>query len=129
VAEIDVIALGWGYVDGSPDLLMLTATFAAPVTGGGDALFDFGIWPRGSGSPLGTRIEVSDGAAECNFPGSDGPLPGESCEVNTDGEILVVRDVSGMTGRVDVTVSSIHFAADDSLVRDAAQIIQVVERA
>ena len=82
-----MVALAW--VEQGPDLLELTVTFAGPVTGGGDFFVDIGIWPRGSGSPMGPSVTISDGVASCDF-GPDGPLPGESCEVNASGEIVFV---------------------------------------
>ncbi|GMQ94565.1 MAG: hypothetical protein BMS9Abin12_2060 [Acidimicrobiia bacterium] len=128
VAEIDVIALAWEEVEGAADLLSLTVAFAGPVDGGGDVLVDVAIRPRGDGNPLGTRIEISDGVFSCKFPGSDGPLPGEECEIDEDGAIAVVRDIAGMSGRIDVAIAAIHFAEDGAHIRDGAQIKGILER-
>ena len=96
---IDVIGLAWDHADGTPDLLTVTLTFSDPPTDAGEAIIDVGVWPRGDGGPLGVRVSISDGAASCTFPNrDDGPLPGETCEVDGS-DIVIVYEISAMGGR------------------------------
>jgi hypothetical protein len=128
VPSVDVVGLAWAKADGGPDSLRLAVEFAAAPTDAGTATFNIGVWPRGDGSPQGPQIRVNDGAASCTYPNrDDGPLPGESCEV-VGSEIIIVVDISEMTGRIDVSISSFRIAEDGSVVHDAAQISGILQR-
>ena len=116
--EVDIAGMSWGPVDGSPDLLKLTVSFVGPFAGPIATRVNIGLFS--DGPSMGTNVSLVDGNVTCTFPGTDGPLEGESCALNAAGEIELVRDVSGMN-RIRVLIRS-RQGSGDSRIGDAVQI-------
>lgn len=118
--NIDIVRVDWRS-DG--DFLELVVGFGEPVSGDQDISVNVTIH-RNEGKALTTVVDVSGGAATCRYPGSDGPLAGESCGVTENGEIVVRRDTSDLTltgdrGRLSIKAT---VTSDDGWLKDAAQI-------
>ena len=118
--EVDIARVSWGPVAGAPNLLKVTVGFVGRFDGPDGTFADIGI-RGGEGTPLGTRTRLAGGKVICTYPGSDGPLTGESCAVNAEGEIEIVRNVSGLTGEIRLSIRSMQ-GSGDSFVGDAVQI-------
>ena len=116
--EVDIAGMSWGPVDGSPDLLKVTVSFVGPFAGPIATRVNIGLFS--DGPSMGTNVSLVDGNVTCTFPGTDGPLEGESCALNAAGEIELVRDVSGMN-RIRVLIRS-RQGSGDSRIGDAVQI-------
>ena len=116
--EVDIAGMSWGPVEGAPNLLRVTVSFVGPFAGPTETLVTISLFS--DGPALGTTVSLVDGNVTCTFPGSDGPLAGESCALNAVGEIDLVRDVSGMN-RIRISIRS-RQGSGDSQVGDAVQI-------
>ena len=116
--EVDIAGMSWGPVEGSPNLLRVTLSFVGPFAGPTETLVTISLFS--DGPSLGTTVSLVDGNMTCTFPGSDGPLAGESCALNAVGKIDLVRDVSGMN-RIRISIRS-RQGSGDSQVGDAVQI-------
>jgi hypothetical protein len=122
---VDITGMAWEPVAGAPDLLQVTITFAGPLGGTEDFLLNMGI--RGAESDgLGTNYSVEGGEASWNFPGSDGPLAGESASVDDNGRLVIIRDLSSLTGIIRISIRTRTLT--DPQIGDAVQISNVADR-
>lgn len=124
-AGLDITGVAWAYVEGSPNLLEITVTYAGPIDSSTD--LHLGVGVRVSDRfGIGAGYEMRDGEISLSFPSKDGALPGELVELRPDGQLVVVIDVSELTGVLKVKASAIDFATDGA--RDDVQLINVLER-
>ena len=114
---VDIAEVSWA-VDGPLDLLTLTVRFVGPFAGPDRIIADVGI--GGSGVTLSNRLTLAGGEVTCVFF-PDGPLDGESCGVDAEGRIVVIRQISGLPGEIRMDAYA-SYGPPGSEVQDAVQI-------
>lgn len=128
VPEIDFAAARWTWADGAPNLLLFGVKLGVPLLdGSGTRRIIMTLQSEGS---LRTRVTLVGGEMTCEFEDINGdpaePLPGESCEINGDDEVVVVREISDLaTTAITISMASSTTPEGGETVSDEVQVIGI----
>lgn len=110
---VDIVHMAWEMDGDQPDLLEVTVTFAGPYAGTDTTIMSVTVWGDDTNN-FTVQAILEDGEVSCKYPGQpDSPLPGESCEVNSSGQVEVALDVSGTAGGFRVSARSFQLGGGD----------------
>jgi hypothetical protein len=110
---VDIVHMAWGMDGDQPDLLEVTVTFAGPFAGPDTTIMSVTVWGDDTNN-FTVQAILENGEVSCRYPGQpDSPLPGESCGVNSSGQVEVALDVSGTAGGFRVSARSFQIGGDD----------------